>query len=108
MSIPLFIEIDDKEFGNFSVMKFNVENIDMISFLDNKKLEIIHSDSDIDFDNNIRWNRVVFKTKQNFYLCLDKTKNKENSWDISVYYKSKQQNELILFMRQIIKQIKQI
>jgi hypothetical protein len=74
------------------------------SYLKDKKMEIVYSESNTDFETGKTiFTSKIYKTKQEFYFyllfCDDKT-------DITIYYKQTQLNELTIFMGQLLKQFK--
>ena len=69
-----------------------------------KKLEIVYTKSNIDGDTSkFLYTEKIYKTQHSFYLYLS---FRGDVVDIDIYYKQEQQNELIIFITQILKQFK--
>ena len=66
---------------------------------------LMYSDS-IFIDNKIKWLRRILKTRHGFYLYLQKSDDETKILNIDVYYNPEQINELIIFIKQFIKQNK--
>jgi hypothetical protein len=73
-------------------------------YLKDKKMELVYSESSTDFETSkTMFSLKIYKTKQGFYLYL---LIRDTKTDITIYYKQKQQDELTIFMGQLIKQFK--
>jgi hypothetical protein len=69
-----------------------------------KKVTIFYSKSDIDTDSGkFIFKEKLYKTIQGFYLYL---LFRGDEVDVDIYYKQEQQNELIIFITQLLKQFK--
>jgi hypothetical protein len=81
---------------------------DFLKFLGDKKLRRVYETSSIDSQGLIKFDEVILKSQQGFYLCVkNKTQiNYEPKFNLTIYYKIEQYNELVLFSSQLLKQYK--
>jgi len=81
---------------------------DFLKFLKDKKLKRVYETSSIDSQGLIKFNEVILKSQQEFYLYIEnKTQiNAEPKFNLTIYYKIEQYNELVLFSSQLLKQFK--
>jgi hypothetical protein len=74
-------------------------------FLKDKKVSIVYSESNSDFENGkISFKSKIYKTQQGFYLYL--LFGDDGKTDMTIYYKQSQLSELTIFITQLFKQFK--
>jgi len=101
---PKFIKNNEKSLGVLSSIQINFPDDSIFKFLNGRSFEVVWSKGLIDVDagsGKIILEKIIFKTKQGFYLYL-----LLNTTDVNlvVYYKQNQESELTIFLRQLIKQ----
>lgn len=69
-----------------------------------KKVSKVFESSLIDTDGKIQPNNIIFETNQGFFIYIQK--EEFDDWSMTIYYKPNQENELILFSKGILKQLK--
>lgn len=93
------IEIEKNE-GQLSIM--NVWTcFDLEKFRNNKKLKPLVSESIVSFDGTIQYNQIIFSTPAGYYLFI--YRNDEGNYHLKIYYKEEQYNEVLIFVKQLIK-----
>lgn len=108
MKKPEYIQnIESKD----EVLSFMVTPLlkgEFLKYLNDKKLTRVHESSTMDSDGRIIFNKVIFKSQQGFYLCVDNQTfiPAEPKFNLTIYYKAEQYNELYLFSSQLLKQFK--
>ena len=96
----------------FSSVVCNQMNGDLLKFLSKRKLTKIYELSSLTKDDSVQTEQVIFKSQQGFYLFVedDRYWNEENNlklrFKLTIYYKIDQENELKLFLPQLLKQFK--
>ena len=89
--------IDVLKLDGFSVI--NVDgDFDLNFFLDKKNLFLEKSFSL--YREKLEYQKCIFRTTAGFYLYLIKKKDTEN-FELIIYYKEDQKNEVIIFLNQI-------
>ena len=108
MNKPDYIKNLESKDEFFSVMSCHVLKGDFLKYLNEKKLTRVYEKSSIREDGLIVFEEVIFKSQQNFYLSLGirTIPQSETIFNLTIYYKSEQYNELYLFLAQLLKQYK--
>ena len=102
--IPKFLiqkENEEKIFSEISFPSFQELN----KFWDSKKVIKIYEKKNIDGLGNIFTDEILYQTAQSFYVWIEKSKEDER-WGMNIYYKTEQEKELILFTKNLLKQLK--
>jgi hypothetical protein len=105
---PEYIKILESKENLFSVMNCNEFKGDFLKFLNEKKLIRIYEKSSMNENGLVKFDEVIFKSQQNFYLFVE-IRNIPQSDTISkltIYYKVEQYTELYMFLSQLLKQYK--
>ena len=103
MEKPCYIKECEKKNEIFSVNRISMPD-GFDNYLKDKKMELVYSESNTDFETGKTiFSSKIYKTKQGFYIYL---LFRDSRTDITIYYKQKQQDELTIFMGQLIKQFK--
>ena len=105
---PEYIKILESKENLFSVMNCNEFKGDFLKFLNEKKLIRIYEKSSMNESGLVKFDEVIFKSQQNFYLFVE-IRNIPQSDTISkltIYYKVEQYTELYMFLSQLLKQYK--
>jgi len=105
---PEYIKNLESKENLFSVMYCNEFKGDFLKFLNEKKLIRIYEKSSMNESGLVKFDEVIFKSQQNFYLFVE-IRNIPQSDTISkltIYYKVEQYPELYMFLSQILKQYK--
>jgi hypothetical protein len=99
MDKPEYIQKFEEKSGEF----LSVVNLGEISgnSINETNYELLYINSKY-VDDKVYWTEKVLKTKHGFYLYL----NRSNSINIDIYHRPEQLNELIIFIKQFIKQNK--
>jgi hypothetical protein len=106
MSIPKYISNLEKNGDIFSVMNVISVPKEIEGYLNKMKTTVVYSDSKIDYiDTSIRYNEKIYKTVQGFYIYLSLREVGTHA-GLTIYYKQEQQNEITLFVGQLLKQFK--
>jgi len=101
MNKPNFISLIESQGNIFSELTFpNLKKV--YDFWKTKKVIKVFQSSDMS-ENTIIPQEVIFKSAQGFYIFI---KNQDDDWSMTIYYKIEQENELKLFTKNLIKQIK--
>lgn len=106
MTTPKYIESLEETEGVFSIMKFHHFKTDIFKFFDDKKIPKVFERSYIHLDGSAEWMELIYKTQQSFYLYLNNKSEVETNWELIIYYKPENLNELIIFIRQVLKQLR--
>lgn len=99
---PDYILSLEKEFGIFSIMELEIPDPKFREFIGNK-LKIVYSRTNINDNLLVKWDEIIYKTTQSFYLHL---LCKNENWLIGIYYKAEQFEELKIFVSQLLKNYK--
>lgn len=89
-----------------SIMTFHSFRSDIFKFFDEKKIERVYEKSHIHLDGNAVWSELIYKTNQPFYLFLENKSDDSPLWNLIIFYKPNQFDELIFFIRQVLKQLR--
>lgn len=101
---PKYIRTLEKGKEMMSSVEFDIMEDSIDKFISDKSFILVWSKGTTDSQHGkIHLNKKIFKTKQGFYLYLSTT---EQNTSIVVYYNQDQQNELIIFISQLLKQYK--
>lgn len=102
---PEYVEKVEDKVGVMSTLEIDFLNQDIKSFLDKRTgLTVVWSKSNASFNiGEIKYEEIIYKSKQEFYLYL---LLRDEYPKIMVYYKQEQNNELIIFISQLLKQFK--
>lgn len=104
MELPHYIiKLEEKE-GTLSRNKIVMpEGLD--DFLKDKKMLIVYSESNSDFETGkITFTKKIYKTQQGFFLYL--ICGEDGKTEMTIFYKQPQLNELTIFITQLLKQFK--
>jgi hypothetical protein len=71
---------------------------------DEKNYTLMYVDSQFK-DNQLLFTEKIVKTKHGFFIHLHKLGPHEETVDMKVYYKPEQTNELIIYIKQFLKQV---
>lgn len=69
------------------------------SSLDNRKLEILASNSRIIPDGRVLYKDIIYQHQSGFYIYLSKINDAEIEFSSKIYYKQKQHDEIMLFLK---------
>jgi hypothetical protein len=108
MNKPEYIQNLESKDNFFSVMVCHELKGDFLKFLNEKKLDRVYEKSSINESGIIRFDEVILKSKQNFYLSIEirVIPQSDTISKLTIYYKVEQYNELYLFLSQLLKQYK--
>jgi hypothetical protein len=108
MKKPEYIQNIESKSEVFSIMVGPLLKGEFLKYLNDKKLSKVYESSTIDSDSKITVNKVIFKSQQGFYLCVENQTfiPAEPKFNLTIYYKAEQYNELYLFTSQLLKQYK--
>jgi len=112
MMKPDYILKLETEKNFFSVVVCNELNGDLLNFLSNRKLTKVFEFLVLNKEDKIQTEKVIFKSQQGFYLFVEDNRywDEENKlklrFKLTIYYKVEQENELHLFLPQLLKQFK--
>lgn len=98
-----FVRYLEKDEGLFSEMHFPSLEHNLLSYFDKKKVKRVYESSQFTKNGEIEWIDVLYKTIQPFYLHVNLLSKSEST--LIIYYKPEQLNELIVFIRIMLKQI---
>ena len=106
MNKPEYIQKLESKDDIFSVMLCHELKGDFLKFLSEKKLDRVYEKSSINESGILRFEEVIFKSQQNFYLSLEirVIPQTDTISKLTIYYKVEQYNELYLFLSQLLKQ----
>lgn len=105
-SKPLYIEKLEETEGIFSVMNFHAFRNEIYKFFDDKNIPKVFEKSFIHIDGSAQWNELIYRTQQFFYLYIRTDQQDSRNWNLTIYYKPEKLNELIIFIRQVLKQLR--
>ena len=102
MNKPEFISKLETENGIFSQLNFQtLEKV--YNFWETKKVSKVYQVSDAT-EKGMSPKEVIYKSAQEFFISIYNLQ--EDEWMMTIYYKVEQENELKLFTKNLIKQIK--
>ena len=111
---PEYISKLELEGDFFSIVFCNEIDGDLLKFLNKRKLTKVFELSFLNKEDKIQTEQVIFKSQQGFYLYIedkrewDEENNLKLRFKLTIYYKIEQENELRLFLPQLLKQFKKI
>lgn len=106
MDTPKYISNLEKNGEIYSVMNVISVPKEIEGYLNKMKTTIVYSVSKIDYiDTTIKYNQKIYKTAQGFYIYLS-LREVGTHVGLTIYYKQEQQNEISLFVGQLLKQSK--
>jgi hypothetical protein len=106
MDTPKYISSLEKNGDVYSVMNVISVPKEIEGYLNKMKTTIVYSVSKIDYsDTSIKYNEKIYKTVQGFYIYLSLREVGTHA-GLTIYYKQEQQNEMSLFVGQLLKQFK--
>ncbi len=88
--------------GIFSLFKLTNHKNEFYKLLKERKTEIVHEIYETDPNEKLINKETLFKTTQNFYIHVVN----DDNYFMNIYYKPQQFNELMLFVGQMKKNIK--
>ena len=105
---PEYIQNLEAKEDILSKMDCHPINGEFLKFLGEKKFTRVYETSSIDSQGLIRFNEVIFKSQQGFYLYVEKKTqiSAEPKFNLTIYYKIEQYTELFMFLLQLLKQYK--
>jgi len=106
MNKPEYIQNLETKDNFFSIMTCHILKGNFLTYLNEKKLTRVYEKSFVREDGTIMFEEVIFKSQQNFYLSLGirTIPQSETIYNLTIYYKPEQYNELYLFLSQLLKQ----
>ncbi len=102
---PKYIKKLEKNGEVLSIMNFHTFNDEMYKLFEEKKIPRVFEKSIIRQDGKAIWDQMIYKTNQNFYLHVINTQETDKWW-LCIYYRPEQFNELIIFIRSVLKQLR--
>lgn len=102
---PDFIQFTELQEGVFSIMKFHRFEKGIIKYFDDKKYDRVYEFGVVNSNGKARWEEVIYKTKQDFYLNFKSSEDGEE-YLLDIYYKPEKRNELLFFTNQLLKPFK--
>lgn len=100
------LDLESKE-GVFSLLKFHRYTDNLIKYLDENKMSRVFESGVVSNKGKAKWNEVIFKTAQSFYLHVRTVDvNGEDEYELTIYYKPQQLNELLLVTTKLLKPFK--
>jgi hypothetical protein len=108
MNKPEYIQNLESKDGIFSVMVCPELKGEFLKYLNEKKLVRVYEKSSIDSQGLIKFNEVILKSQQRFFLFVEirMIPQSDTISNLTIYYKVEQYNELYLFISQLLKQYK--
>lgn len=99
---PDYIQKLESIQGVFSELSLKSISSNLIKFLDEKKLKRVYENSILVEKDHIEWHDIIYMTSHPFYLYVNVETT--NVHKMTVYYQPEQFNELIIFIRIMLKQ----
>lgn len=99
---PDYIQYLELQEGVFSIMKFHRFDKSILKYFDEKKYDRVFENGVVNVTGKARWEEVIFKTKQEFYLSFKSLEDGEE-YLLDIYYKPEKRNELLFFTNQLLK-----
>ena len=108
MNKPEYIQNLESKDGIFSVMVCHELKGEFLKYLNGKKLLRVYEKGLINESNLVKFEEVIFKSQQNFYLFVEirVIPQTDTISNLTIYYETEQYNELYLFLSQLLKQYK--
>ena len=106
MSKPEYIQNLESKDNFFSVMDCHELKGEFLKFLNERKLDRVYEKSSITQDGYIKYEEVIFKSQQNFYLFVKirTIPQSDTISNLTIYYNVEQYTELYMFLSQLLKQ----
>lgn len=102
MTKPDFIQYLELQEGVFSLMKFHRFDKEIIKYFDDKQFIRVFEIGIVNKSGKAKWDEVIYKTKQEFYLHF-KLSEANEEYFLDIYYKPEKRNELLFFISKILK-----
>ena len=102
---PEYIQYLELQEGVFSLMKFHTFESAILKYFDDKKYDRVFEYGVVSSNGKAKWEEVIFKTKQEFYLSF-KSMGLGDEYLLDIYYKPEKRNELLFFTNQLLKPFK--
>lgn len=99
-----YIKHLEKELGILSIIDFGGEGFSsrLINIINGYKFEQVFRKTFYDiYNNKMRDKSIIYKTKQNFYIQTVSI-DQYDGWDMKIYYKPEQYNELFIFCNKLL------
>jgi hypothetical protein len=96
-----YIKKLEKSQGVLSKMDYHDFSTDLYKHFEEKHIQV-YAKSKVLHDGKIIWLDLIYKTRQPFYLHFRNLSKNTPKWGLTIYYKSEQINELIIFIRQVL------
>ena len=108
MKKPDYIQNLETKDNFFSVMLCHELKGEFLKFLSERKLTRVYVKSSITEAGFIKFEEVIFKSQQDFYLFVEirEILQSDTISKLTIYYNVEQYNELYLFLSQLLKQYK--
>jgi hypothetical protein len=103
MKTPKLINALEKVGGVFSETNYGLCNGNLAEYLNGKKLERVFEKGDLNQRGKLSFDEIIYKSRQDFYLYIKLVPGIDEVWSLTIYYKPEQQNELVLFITQLLK-----
>jgi hypothetical protein len=108
MKKPEYIQNLESKDNFFSIMLCHELRGEFLKFLSERKLTRVYEKSSITEMGLIKFEEVIFKSQQNFYLFVEirEILQSDTISKLTIYYNVEQYNELYMFLSQLLKQYK--
>jgi hypothetical protein len=108
MNKPEYIKNLESKDIVFSEMICHEVKGDFLKYLNERKLTRVYEKSSMNESGIIKFEEIIFKSQQNFYLLLNlrMIPQSDTISKLTIYYKVEQYNELYMFISQLLKQYK--
>jgi hypothetical protein len=108
MKKPYYIQSLELKEGVLSEMICHPLEGEFLKFLYDRKLTTVYEKSSSNKEGFIKREQVIFKSQQDFYLCVENKTGipAEPKFNLTIYYKVEQDTELFMFLSQLLKQYK--
>lgn len=102
MKKPKYIKRIEKAQGVLCKMNYHDFSVELHNYFEEKH-EQVYAKSKVFHDGKIVWLELVYKTQHPFYFHLRNLSKNAPKWELTIYYRAQQINELIIFTRQVLK-----
>jgi len=108
MKKPYYIQNLESKEGILSEIVCHPLEGEFLEFLYDRKLTTVYEKSSSNKEGFVKREQVIFKSQQNFYLCVENKTGipAEPKFNLTIYYKVEQYTELFMFLSQLLKQYK--
>ncbi len=108
MDKPEFIKKLEENGSCYSVMEFYTFETEIYKFFDEKEsIQRVYERANIDSKGLARWIELIYQTQHPFFIHIQNNSVLSPKWSMNIYYPSPEKlNELIIFIRQILKKLK--